>query len=163
AKLRHRLAVANWKLRRMSGRRWWRLGQLLAGVARRPWALRRHAASVRQLLRPAPPEPRPTAQIDPAPTTPVRVTHREDRAAASGEAIIRVPARPLRQVRAPGDLVVASILDEMSAASFGPECQLVTFTPSDWREVLTQKRPDLLLVESAWKGVSGSWEYQVGS
>jgi len=62
-----------------------------------------------------------------------------------------------------GDLRVASVLDEMSQQSFAPECHLVTFGPHNWLEVLERERPNLLLVESAWRGNSGSWEYKVGS
>ena len=61
------------------------------------------------------------------------------------------------------DLRVASILDQMSHESFAPECRLVTFAPHNWLEVLENEPPNLLLVESAWRGNSGSWEYKVGT
>ena len=69
------------------------------------------------------------------------------------------PAPPVRLA----DLRVAGILDTFSEACFGPECDLVTFRPDNWEAVLTQQPPHLLLVESAWQGNGGAWQYQVGS
>jgi SAM-dependent methyltransferase len=67
-----------------------------------------------------------------------------------------------RPARRQGDsLRVASILDEMSAACFGPECDLVPLTLEGWREQLDERQPDLLLVESAWKGNGGEWQYRI--
>jgi glycosyltransferase involved in cell wall biosynthesis len=58
-------------------------------------------------------------------------------------------------------LRVAAILDEMSAACFAPECDLVPLSLEGWREQLEQQRPDLLLVESAWQGNGGEWHYRI--
>jgi hypothetical protein len=58
-------------------------------------------------------------------------------------------------------LRVASILDEMSAACFAPECDLVPLSLEGWREQLDERRPDLLLVESAWNGNGGEWQYRI--
>jgi len=62
------------------------------------------------------------------------------------------PARPLR---------VASVLDEMSEACLGPECELVPLRLEGWAEQLDQRRPDLLLVESAWNGNGGEWQHRI--
>jgi spore maturation protein CgeB len=63
-----------------------------------------------------------------------------------------------------GQLKVAGILDEMSRACFAPECLLnCNFTMHDWRERLDADPPHLLLVESAWSGNSGGWQYGVAS
>src|SRR5579884_348927 len=62
-----------------------------------------------------------------------------------------------------GDLRVAAVLDEMSRACFAPECRLITFGVEDWAEALEREPPDLLLVESAWSGNGGAWQYFVGS
>ena len=58
--------------------------------------------------------------------------------------------------------LAAGILDTMSASTFGVDCRLLNFTPHNWRYVLEQQPPEFLLVESAWQGNSGSWQYQVG-
>lgn len=160
ATLQRRLETANWKLRRLRARRWWQLGRVLRDVMRRPWALRHHALGLRSLLKRTSSEPRPIAQAEPRPALSPDVPSPRDSPSESSHVVI---TQHLRQVNSPKDLVVASILDEMSAASFGPECHLVTLTPSGWREVLERQPPDLLLVESAWKGAGGSWEYLIGT
>ena len=62
-----------------------------------------------------------------------------------------------------GRLKVATILDTFSDSCFGAECDLVRITPENWRDVLAKERPDMLLVESAWNGNGGSWQYLIGT
>jgi hypothetical protein len=71
------------------------------------------------------------------------------------------PASPRAAGSPPERLRVASILDEMSAACFAPECELVPLRLADWAEQLDEQRPDLLLVESAWNGNGGEWQYRI--
>ena len=72
------------------------------------------------------------------------------------------PSSRIDQRRQPGErLRVASILDEMSEACFAPECDLVPLTLERWAEQLDERRPDLLLVESAWNGNGGEWQYRI--
>ncbi|MGJ9383981.1 methyltransferase domain-containing protein [Salipaludibacillus sp. CF4.18] len=59
-------------------------------------------------------------------------------------------------------LRVAAILDDFSKETFKHDCELITFGPDNWREVLSIKQPHILLVESAWKGNGGSWQYRIG-
>jgi spore maturation protein CgeB len=59
------------------------------------------------------------------------------------------------------DLRVASIMDAFTDACFAPECELVRVRPDNWQAVLSESAPDLLLVESAWRGNDGSWQYRV--
>lgn len=58
---------------------------------------------------------------------------------------------------------VGAILDSFSEACFAPECELISFTPANWREVLENADPDLLFVESAWHGNGGAWQYRIAS
>lgn len=60
-----------------------------------------------------------------------------------------------------GGLVVACILDEFSYACFEPEAELVPLTMRDWRVELLTSQPDLLLVESAWRGHEDTWWNEV--
>lgn len=60
-----------------------------------------------------------------------------------------VPARP--------DLTVAVIVDPFTELALGYEWSQVTFGPDDWRDVLEERRPDLLFVESAWHGNDDRW------
>lgn len=66
-----------------------------------------------------------------------------------------VPVR--RRAGRSGRLVVASILDEFSQAAFSAEADLAPLTMRFWRAELTAAQPDLLLVESAWRGHRESW------
>lgn len=59
------------------------------------------------------------------------------------------------------DLKIACIFDEFSMTSFSKQAKLITFTTENWMEKLTEEVPDALIVESAWKGNFGSWEYKI--
>lgn len=59
------------------------------------------------------------------------------------------------------ELRVACILDDFSYQSFKDDSYLITFRPDNWLEVLSKELPQLLFVESAWRGNSGSWQYKI--
>jgi len=61
----------------------------------------------------------------------------------------RAPSRP--------KLKVACLLDAFSELGFRYEFDYVDFTPEDFREVIDRERPDMLLVESIWRGKDESW------
>ncbi|WP_206050688.1 glycosyltransferase family protein [Nocardioides speluncae] len=54
-------------------------------------------------------------------------------------------------------LTAAVILDPFSALAFRSEWDQVAITPENWRQVLPERSPDLLFVESAWQGNDGAW------
>jgi len=56
---------------------------------------------------------------------------------------------------------IAAIVDEFTGLSLAPDCDLIHLTPQGWREALQEARPDLLFVESAWRGYQGSWHNTV--
>ena len=58
-------------------------------------------------------------------------------------------------------LRVAAIMDEFTWRSFEPECDLLQLTPTGWRDELAAHRPELLLVESAWRGKDDLWTGKV--
>lgn len=58
-------------------------------------------------------------------------------------------------------LRVAGVMDEFSWRAWQYEADFYTFTPQNWKEVLEEKKPDLLLIESAWQGIAGAWHFQV--
>ncbi|MCA1033589.1 glycosyltransferase [Bacillus infantis] len=66
-----------------------------------------------------------------------------------------VPKRDLKQVK------LAVIFDEFTTECFAHECELISFTPDNWKQVLTANMPDLLMVESAWRGNAGAWTKKV--
>ena len=67
----------------------------------------------------------------------------------------RPPAGPRRKV--------GIILDEFSRDCFAPEFEPVTFRPDNWANVLRTTGAEMLLVESAWHGNDGSWQYRIAS
>ena len=49
---------------------------------------------------------------------------------------------------------IAFICDDMTFADFCCECNSVFITPYNWKEVLSNFKPDILFCESAWSGIS---------
>ncbi|MCB1501874.1 MAG: glycosyltransferase [Bauldia sp.] len=58
-------------------------------------------------------------------------------------------------------LRVASILDDFSYAGFRHECDLLQVTPDAWQTELEAFRPEMLIVESAWRGKDMLWQGRV--
>jgi spore maturation protein CgeB len=59
------------------------------------------------------------------------------------------------------DLNIACIFDEFSMESFSKECKLITFTQNNWFEIFEKENPDILFVESAWRGNNNAWQYKI--
>ncbi|MGV6989031.1 CgeB family protein [Testudinibacter sp. P80/BLE/0925] len=62
------------------------------------------------------------------------------------------------------DLKVAVILDEFSFNSFKDEFTPLIITPSNWKAVFAQQKPDLFFCESAWSGtdsVNRPWKGKI--
>lgn len=59
------------------------------------------------------------------------------------------------------EVPVASILDEFSMENFRYDCRLQPLSKKSWRQELEQHPPRLLLVESAWFGNQGDWQYRI--
>lgn len=59
-------------------------------------------------------------------------------------------------------LKMAVIMDEFTMACYEDECQLIKLTPSNWKAEIVQSNPDLLFVESAWRGNGGVWFKKIG-
>lgn len=60
------------------------------------------------------------------------------------------------------NLKVAAVMDEFTAGSYAPECQLRQLTPGHWQAELEAFRPHLLFIESAWRGKDDLWGSKVG-
>jgi hypothetical protein len=101
------------------------------------------------------PEPAPEREAAPVAAEPV-VTE-EDLERERWLAKAQAPPSDVRQLR------VAGVLDEMSAACFEPDCDLLRIDSEGWAEAMEAHEPHLLLVESAWQGNNGSWQYMVAS
>ena len=87
--------------------------------------------------------------------------------AAAGSFFDAVPlvAEPFGRVppelRRRRDLRIAAVTDEFSWWAWQFEADVYAFTPRSWREVLEERPPHLLLVESAWAGFGDTWRFQV--
>lgn len=56
---------------------------------------------------------------------------------------------------------MACIMDEFTFHSFANECDLVQLHAESWKQEITTKKPDLLFLESAWKGLDNSWAKKI--
>lgn len=59
-------------------------------------------------------------------------------------------------------LRVACIMDEFTFSSYAPEATFQALTPENWEEELTEFGPELLFIESAWRGKDEKWGSKVG-
>jgi glycosyltransferase involved in cell wall biosynthesis/spore maturation protein CgeB len=59
-------------------------------------------------------------------------------------------------------LKVACIMDEFTFNSYRNECNLLQLTPSQWQQELDGFKPELLFIESAWRGKDELWGNKVG-
>ncbi|MDA3857309.1 MAG: glycosyltransferase [Roseovarius sp.] len=59
-------------------------------------------------------------------------------------------------------LRVATIMDEFTYNSYAPECDLMQLTPEAWGQELSNFMPEMLLIESAWRGKGEKWGSKVG-
>lgn len=85
----------------------------------------------------------------------IRALRKEPTPAAAPQSTQPGAALELKRLR------VACIHDEFTFTSFAPECQLLPLTPSGWRTELEAFRPELLFVESAWRGKDDLWTRKV--
>ncbi len=59
-------------------------------------------------------------------------------------------------------LKVACIMDEFTWNSFQPECELKQLSVTDWEDELESFQPQLLFIESAWRGQDNDWDKKIG-
>ncbi|MFS8974651.1 glycosyltransferase [Cupriavidus necator] len=65
--------------------------------------------------------------------------------------------------RSPSVLRIALVADELTRACLESSCEVRHLTPLNYRWMLRFWRPDLVLVESAWKGMRNAWQYRVAA
>lgn len=64
--------------------------------------------------------------------------------------------KPAQQIR------MACIMDDFTYGSYAPECELFQLTPQHWRNELEAFQPEVLFIESAWRGKDELWGSKVG-
>jgi len=69
----------------------------------------------------------------------------------------RLPSLPktLSEIR------MAVVMDEFTYSSYRHCCDVLQLTPSNWREELENHSPDLLFIESAWRGKDDAWKGKI--
>lgn len=109
--------------------------------------------------------PGPSGVVHVASTTPVaawldldaaRLAERASQAEAASAALRAAGQRRER-------LRVAAVVDDFTRLSLAPECELVNLTLGAWQAEVEALGPDLLLVESAWRGQNGSWRDRIAT
>lgn len=71
-------------------------------------------------------------------------------------------AEPVESIKQAAEITVACIFDEFTTAGYQGECNLLPVPVDGWLELFSETKPDLLFVESAWRGNGGQWEYKIG-
>jgi glycosyltransferase involved in cell wall biosynthesis/spore maturation protein CgeB/predicted nucleic acid-binding Zn-ribbon protein len=133
------------------------------------WALRKEAAQRRKknVFLPSPHKlpssgqsfipSQPTVLIETLPQAP-QSYGRE----ISTETAVPLTAEPTVASAVDRKLNVACIMDEFTFSSYQPEAILHQLTPNNWRAELEGSNPDLLFIESAWRGKDELWGNKVG-
>lgn len=58
-------------------------------------------------------------------------------------------------------LKVAAIMDEFTYSCYAPECDLMQVTPHHFREEIDGFKPDMLFIESVWRGKDNLWRFKL--
>jgi glycosyltransferase involved in cell wall biosynthesis len=82
--------------------------------------------------------------------------------AITAEAAVALTTRSTVATALDRKLNIACIMDEFTFSSFQPESILHQLTPNNWRAELEGSNPDLLFIESAWRGKDELWGNKVG-
>lgn len=73
----------------------------------------------------------------------------------TGDKLKKLGISDLKQLR------VAMIADQFTVESYEPECTLLELTPGEWKSEVDSFKPNLLFIESAWRGKDGLWSRKV--
>ncbi|MEY9785253.1 FkbM family methyltransferase [Sinorhizobium fredii] len=93
----------------------------------------------------------------------LNLSSREERLlklAREGHKATTLKRRATRALRS--SLRVAAIMDEFTYTGYSPECDLQQLSVGNWQTELEDFRPELLVVESAWRGLNEEWGPKVG-
>jgi len=144
----------------------------LNGFLRLPsglWALRKETIERRKkkafVLSPPkllPSEPSVILSLPSASTDPLSQEPPSKGRAISADATLPLTIQPLVGSGPNCKLNIACIMDEFTFGSFQPEAVLHQLTPSNWKGELEASNPDLLFIESAWRGKDELWGSKVG-
>jgi glycosyltransferase involved in cell wall biosynthesis len=74
-----------------------------------------------------------------------------------------IQPKPLATLKTVGRLRIAAVMDEFTFHSYDPECELLQLHPDSCVQQLIDFKPDLLFIESAWKGFEGLWQLKISN
>lgn len=133
---------------------------------------RTHKAQRLEKLQPLPKSAMPAHAVPPVPAgrdvrsaaekkaqtvpVPAMAMHVPTPQAVVDTALAPAAQRDLRQLK------VACIMDEFTFGSYRAECNLFQLTPANWQGELEAFKPELLFIESAWRGKDELWGSKVG-
>ncbi len=60
-----------------------------------------------------------------------------------------------------GKLKVALVADHFTTECLSAECRIRSMTPANYRQLIADWKPDMVLVESAFHGSRGTWRYEL--
>lgn len=60
-----------------------------------------------------------------------------------------------------GKPYVLGVMDEFTSGCFEQDVNLIQPRPDNWYALAEKYKPELIFIESAWKGNQGSWQYRV--
>jgi FkbM family methyltransferase len=91
----------------------------------------------------------------------------EQNAAGKALSATQLPTRPspapLRPIDSLRQLRVACIADEFTYHSFAPEAELLQLRSDRWLAQVQAFQPDIVFIESAWRGEGDSWQHKVST
>lgn len=59
------------------------------------------------------------------------------------------------------NLKMAAIMDEFTYCCYAPECDIMQITPDHFKEEIDSFTPDLLFIESVWRGKDNLWRFKL--
>lgn len=60
------------------------------------------------------------------------------------------------------EIRMACVMDEFTFNSYMPECDLCQLTPENWQNEIESFNPEVLFIESAWRGKDDLWGNKIG-
>ena len=134
------------------------------------WALRKEAIQRRKKKAFVLSPPKPPSSIAPsfivsqpqALTGPLSQEPPSNGRAISADAALALTTQSTVASTLNRKLNIACIMDEFTFGSFQPEAILHQLTPGNWRTELEVSNPDMLFIESAWRGKDELWGDKVG-
>ena len=162
AKLEKELEILDRQAARWEASRWGRASRYGKGKPRRNFLekARVSAGAARILLGGSPASEGVIEDVQPRAEKPGKVKPTSKPSATPPcveEGVARRAARLAAAMADGRELTAAAIMDPFTRQAFDAECRIVDLHPESWQQELIEATPDLLFIESAWRGHRESW------